>query len=215
MVCVGRNYAAHALELNNKLPTSPMFFLKPATSVVYQPGPVVLPRGCGPQHEVEMAVEFGAAMHKVRGDSEAWGGVRGFRLACDVTARKWQAEAKAASLPWTKAKGANTFLPLGPLVEKSELVGGDAAAGGVGSVEIYAKVNGVTRQRAFLNEMVWTIPELIVHLTSFMRVEPGDLLLTGTPSGVGDLHGGDLLELGASHPAFGPPLKFKCEDEEA
>lgn len=210
MVCVGRNYAAHARELSNEVPTAPFFFLKPASSAVGAPGPIVVPRGADAQHEVELAVEFGDALHRVSAlDAEraAFDAVRGYRVAVDVTARAWQSQAKAGGLPWTRAKGAHTFLPLGDLVSRDDALA--ALGGDVARAEIWLRVNGRDRQRDSLLHMVFGIPQLIAHVTSFMRLEPGDLLLTGTPSGVAEIKPGDVVEFGG----LGRAYRFDCVGE--
>lgn len=206
VACVGRNYAAHARELGNAVPSEPFFFLKPASAVVAPPGPVRLPRGAGAQHEVELAVEIGAPAFRLASEADAAKVVRGYRMAVDVTARAWQQSAKDKGLPWTKAKGAFSFLPLGPLLPDpgmARLWPSLQASG-----EVWLSVNGKEKQRARLSTMIHSPTQLLVHLTSFMMLEPGDLLLTGTPSGVSELQPGDVVEFGG----VGDAQRATCAD---
>lgn len=192
VLCVARNYVAHIKELQNERPTQPFFFLKPTSSVVTPPSPIVLPLDSdNVHHELEVAAVIGKTLRKVRDRNEASEGVAGYRLCLDLTARDLQEEAKKKGHPWTKCKGFDTFLPLGPYVPKTSELERSLA-----SREFWLRVNGSERQRGTLSQMIFDIPELIIHATRFMTLVEGDLLLTGTPSGVAALKAGDSVEFG-------------------
>ena len=118
VVCIGRNYVAHAKELSNPLPAEPFYFLKPPSSIIQQPEPIELPDGLDVHHEVELAVIVGQEARDVP-QERAMDCVAGYALAIDLTARDLQNDAKAKGLPWTRAKGYDTFLPVGDFVDKS------------------------------------------------------------------------------------------------
>lgn len=198
-VAVGRNYAAHALELSNAPPTLPFWFFKPSTS--YMPAslsaratlPLPSPTsGAHPiHHEVELAAIIGRRCSKLRSDEVIYGPgghVRGFAVGVDVTARGWQDLAKKAGLPWARAKGADGFLPIGGAVIAPEE--------GIREGRLWLKVNGVTRQEACVSEMAWVLAELIEDISSAVTLEEWDVVLTGTPAGVSSLEVGDVVTAG-------------------
>ena len=182
IVCVGRNYREHAKELGNEVPQEPLIFLKPPSSVVWEGEPIVLP---GASSRVEYEGEIGVVIGKtLKGVSEG-GAARGIRAIIavnDVTARDLQ----KADSQWTRAKGFDTFCPLGE--ESSKLPDLD-------SLTVVTRVNGVERQRGKSSEMVFSIPSLLAYISRIMTLEPGDLVATGTPSGVGPLAPGDVVEV--------------------
>ena len=180
--CVGRNYAAHARELGNEVPDEPLLFLKPPSSIIGPDGTIILP----PQslserveHEAELAVVVGARVRNATGQQAAEA-LFGFTIAADITARDLQRRDKT----WTRGKALDTFCPVGPVVAS----GFDASA-----LAIRCLVNGVERQRGSTADMVFAPTELIAYISSLMTLEPGDLILTGTPDGVGPLVDGDRL----------------------
>lgn len=182
IVCVGRNYADHAKELGNEVPKAPLLFFKPASALVGPGAPIVLPRASQQvEYEAEIGVVVGKVLRNVdRAGAEA--GIRGFICANDVTARDLQ----KSDGQWARAKGFDSFCPIGPQVAE----GLDWR-----SLEIIGRVNGVERQRGTTTQMVFPIPELLRYISQIMTLEPGDLVLTGTPAGVGPLKPGDLVEV--------------------
>jgi 2-keto-4-pentenoate hydratase/2-oxohepta-3-ene-1,7-dioic acid hydratase in catechol pathway len=182
IVCVGRNYREHAKELGNEVPKEPLIFLKPPSSVVWDAEAILLPGASSKvEYEGEIGVVIGKAMTRVS-ESDAARGIRGIVAVNDVTARDLQ----KTDSQWTRAKGFDTFCPLGE--ESSKLPD-------LGSLSVVTRVNGVERQRGLSSEMVFSIPSLLAYISRIMTLEPGDLVATGTPSGVGPLVAGDIVEV--------------------
>lgn len=185
IVGVGRNYRDHAAELGNPMPAEPLLFLKAPSSVVGPRAPVVLP----PESErVEFEGEIAVVVrHTLRraGGAEAAAAVLGATCACDVTARDLQRR----DATFARAKSFDTFCPLGPAVA----VGADLE-----DLEVTTRVNGEERQRGHVRQMAWGVVELLVYISRMMTLEPGDLVLTGTPAGVGPLADGDRIEVEVS-----------------
>jgi 2-keto-4-pentenoate hydratase/2-oxohepta-3-ene-1,7-dioic acid hydratase in catechol pathway len=182
VVAVGRNYAEHARELGNELPPAPMLFLKPSTSVVGPGDPIVRPEGVGQvDYEGELAVVVGKLVRRLA-PADAIQAVLGFTCANDVTARDLQ----RTDGQWTRAKGFDTFCPLGPWIE-TDLDSSDLA--------ISTLVNGETRQQARTSQLEHGVAELLAFVSRVMTLLPGDVLLTGTPAGVGPLEPGDRVEV--------------------
>jgi len=176
--CIGRNYAAHAAELGNDVPAEPLVFLKPNTSVIGPDDPIVYPsQSTDVQFEGELAVVIGRICRDVPLDrvSEV---VFGYTVGNDVTARDLQAR----DGQWTRAKGFDSFCPLGPWIE-TELDPSD--------VEVRTELNGEVRQLGRTSLMMFDVPAVIAYITSFMTLLPGDVVLTGTPPGVGPMRPGD------------------------
>ena len=183
IVCVGRNYREHARELGNELPERPLLFLKPPSAVVRDGEPIVLPpESAQVEHEAEIAVVIGRRARHVAAD-EAMQYVAGFAPLNDVTARDLQ----KTDGQWTRAKGFDSFCPLG---EMAPLCNVDYRA-----LEVIGRVNGEERQHGHTREMAFSIPELIAYISSVMTLEPGDVIATGTPAGVGPLRPGDVVEV--------------------
>ena len=187
IVCVGRNYAKHAKELGNALPTTPIIFTKPTTCFVEDGGSVLYPDISNDLHyEVELGVVIGKTLSKVPA-SEVMSHVAGYAIAIDVTCRDIQEQCKAERTPWTMAKCLDTFCPIGPLVSPHKI---DAA-----NTEITLKQNGVLRQHGNTADMIFSVPTLLEYVAAHITLLPGDVLLTGTPEGVGPLARGDVLEV--------------------
>jgi 2-keto-4-pentenoate hydratase/2-oxohepta-3-ene-1,7-dioic acid hydratase in catechol pathway len=183
VVCVGKNYVEHAAEMHSEVPTEPLIFLKPATSVIGPGAPIIYPRASNNvHHEAELAVVIGSVAHHVRAE-EVERVIFGYTAANDVTARDLQAR----DGQWTRAKGFDTFCPLGPAIE-TEL---DPSEG----LSVSARVNGETRQSGSTGDMVFGVPELIEYITDVMTLLPGDVVLTGTPPGVGPMLPGDRVDV--------------------
>jgi 2-keto-4-pentenoate hydratase/2-oxohepta-3-ene-1,7-dioic acid hydratase in catechol pathway len=187
IVCLGRNYAAHAKEMNADVPRTPVLFLKPSTAVVPDGGSVVLPPiSRDMHHEVEMVVVIGERGKDIR-RAEAFAHVAGYAVGLDMTLRDVQAEAKKAGLPWSVAKGFDTSAPVS-LVTERDLVPDPH------NLELSLKVNGKLRQHATTKQMLFRVDEIIEYVSSIFTLERGDLIFTGTPEGVGPVVPGDLLE---------------------
>jgi 2-keto-4-pentenoate hydratase/2-oxohepta-3-ene-1,7-dioic acid hydratase in catechol pathway len=184
IVCVGRNYVEHARELGNEVPERPLIFLKPPSSLIAGGQPIRLPRQSERvEHEGEIAVVIGRTATDVR-EEAAWSYVAGIAPLNDVTARDLQ----KADGQWTRAKGFDTFCPMGKVVPIAEVADRDA-------LEVVCRVNGQERQRGRVGQMAFSIPALLAYVTSVMTLEPGDVLATGTPAGVGPLLPGDVVEV--------------------
>jgi len=185
IVCVGLNYAAHAGESSMELPAEPLLFLKPPSSVIGPGVPIVLPPQSGRvDYEAELALVIGRRCRDVT-VREAWDYVLGVTCGNDVTARDLQQR----DGQWTRAKGFDTFCPLGPW-----LVTG-LREGDVADLEVVCRVNGEDRQRGRTSDMTFTPAQLIAYVASIMTLEPGDVLMTGTPAGIGPLRPGDVVEV--------------------
>ena len=182
VVCVGRNYLAHAREMGNEVPPEPLLFLKPPSAVIGSGEPIVLPRVSRQvEHEAEIAVVVGRRLRRAT-EREAAAAIGGVTCANDVTARDFQRR----DGQWTRAKGFDTFCPLGPrVVEHIDWRG----------LEVIGRVNGAERQRGRAADMHFSIPFLLAHISGIMTLQAGDLVLTGTPAGVGPLQAGDVVEV--------------------
>ena len=185
IVCIGRNYADHARELGNEVPKEPLLFLKPPSSVIFDGEPILLPAmSRRVEHEAEIGVVLGARL--AHGDeAAARAAIAGITCVNDVTARDLQ----KSDGQWTRAKGFDTFCPMGPRLLP---VGADF---NFSAREVVCRVNGAERQRARAADLVFGIPALLAFISRVMTLEPGDLVATGTPAGVGPLVDGDLVEV--------------------
>ncbi|MCP8686156.1 fumarylacetoacetate hydrolase family protein [Marinobacterium sedimentorum] len=188
IVCVGRNYADHAAELNNPIPTVPMLFIKPASSVVPMAEPFSIPADEGRVHfETEMSILIGSRLRKAS-ESEAAQAIAGIGLALDLTLRDLQDDLKRQGHPWEKAKGFDGACPL------SDFVAPDAVSS-LQDVQIRLRVNGETRQDGNSRFMLNPVLPLLSYISQYFTLEPGDVVLTGTPAGVGPIQSGDQLEV--------------------
>lgn len=185
IICVGRNYAAHAEELGNSVPVQPLLFFKPPSSLIGDGDAIQLPSA---SHQVEHEGEIGVVMGKAlrRADkATTLDAVAGLTCVNDVTARDLQ----RTDGQWTRAKGFDTFCPMGPrLVPLADLPPLD-------ELEVICRVNGEERQHGYVHQMAFDIPTILAYISEIMTLEPGDLIATGTPSGVGPLHPGDRVEV--------------------
>ncbi|RMF85662.1 MAG: FAA hydrolase family protein [Nitrospirae bacterium] len=167
--------------------TRPLVFLKPPTALVSPPGPIRLPAySRNVHHEVELVVEVGARCKGVAPEA-AWGAIRGYRIGIDLTARDVQQEAKRHGWPWTLGKGFDTAAPISRLYRPEEV------AGEITDTRLRLWVNGELRQEGSTRHMSLSVPEVVSYLSGFFTLEPGDLLFTGTPAGVGPIAPGDTL----------------------
>jgi 2-keto-4-pentenoate hydratase/2-oxohepta-3-ene-1,7-dioic acid hydratase in catechol pathway len=183
IICVGRNYAAHARELGNDVPERPLIFLKPPSSVIANGADIILPPDSSRvEHEGEIGVVIGRRARNVS-ESEAMSVVAAYVPVNDVTARDLQ----KLDVQFTRAKSFDTFCPIGEMV--------DAVHVDWRELEVVCRVNGAERQRGRASEMVFSIPTIIAFITRVMTLEPGDVIATGTPEGVGRLEDGDVVEV--------------------
>lgn len=182
IVCVGRNYREHAKEMGNEVPVEPLLFLKPASSVIAAGVPIEIPQDAGRvDFEGEVGIVIGALLRKAT-PAACEAGVRGIVAANDVSARDWQKN----DGQWARAKGCDTFLPLGTESRKPR---------DLGALTVVTRLNGEERQRGSTAELAFPIPTLLAHISRYISLEPGDIVLTGTPSGVGPLKAGDVVEV--------------------
>ena len=183
VLCVGKNYADHAAEMGGDVPAEPLIFAKPATSVIGPEERILLPALSEEvHHEAELAVVIGALTRKVSVE-DALDHVFGYTCANDVTARDLQRR----DGQWTRAKGFDTFCPLGPWID-TEVDAGDGLA-------VRCRVNGEIRQDGTTADLVFGIAELVAYCAAFATLLPGDVILTGTPAGVGPIVDGDTVEV--------------------
>ncbi len=182
IVCIGRNYAEHIKETNAEVPTTPLIFLKPPTAVIGPQQTIFLPpQSLQVDHEAELVVVIGKTARWVQPE-EAFGFVYGYTIGNDVTARDLQRK----DGQWTRSKGFDTFCPLGPWID-TDFNPADAM--------ITCHVNGELRQMASTHDMIFHIDQLIAYISSIMTLEPGDIIMTGTPAGISPLHSGDVVEV--------------------
>lgn len=188
IVCVGRNYAAHAAELDNPIPEEPLLFIKPATAAVAMAEPIHLPAGRGSCHfEGELALLVGQRLSGAN-PADVPGAIAGLGLALDLTLRDLQSQLKADGHPWEKAKAFDGACPLSPFVKLDWLPDWDA-------LTFTLWLNDEIRQRGKTAHMLTPILDLVAYTSSYFTLEPGDVILTGTPAGVGELLHGDRLAL--------------------
>jgi 2-keto-4-pentenoate hydratase/2-oxohepta-3-ene-1,7-dioic acid hydratase in catechol pathway len=182
IICVGRNYIAHAKEHNVEVPEIPLLFLKPPSSIIGPNQSILLPpQSEQVEHEAELVVVIGRRGRWIAPD-EAMDHVLGYTIGNDVTARDLQRRDNQ----WTRAKGFDTFCPFGPWIE-TDFDPSDAM--------ITCYVNGEMRQMASTRDMVFSVRHLIAYISSTMTLQPGDLIFTGTPAGVGPLRAGDIVSV--------------------
>lgn len=185
VICVGRNYVAHAAEHGVEVPAEPLLFLKPPSSIIGPGQTIIIPTlSHRVEHEAELAVVIGKRCRNVTVE-EAWDYVLGVTCSNDVTARDLQRK----DGQWTRGKGFDTFCPIGPWI-----VTGLREAD-IADLGVVCRVNGEVRQEGHTGQMVFSASALIAYAASVMTLEPGDILLTGTPAGVGPLAAGDVVDV--------------------
>ncbi|HSA55116.1 MAG TPA: fumarylacetoacetate hydrolase family protein [Gemmatimonadaceae bacterium] len=182
IVCIGRNYVEHAKELGNDVPSEPLIFLKPPSSIIGDGDYIVLPpQSSQVEHEGEIGIVIGQTLRNAD-ELTAVAAIRGIVALNDVTARDLQRK----DGQWTRAKGFDTFCPVGPVHEGRV---------DLGNLEVVTRVNGQVRQRAKSSEMVFPIPVVLAYISKVMTLEPGDLVATGTPAGISRIDPGDTVEV--------------------
>ncbi|KAL3864456.1 hypothetical protein ACJMK2_006139 [Sinanodonta woodiana] len=201
IIGVGRNYRAHAAELGNQVPTKPILFLKPTSSYISQGQKIKIPKGCSSlHHEVELGVVIGRHGNDIQ-ESKAMDYVSGYLLALDMTARDFQDEAKNKGQPWSLAKGFDTSCPVSEFIDKSKIRNPE-------QIGLWLKVNNTMRQNGNTKDMIFSVPYLISYISQYFTLEAGDIILTGTPSGVGPVTAGDVIEAGLADLVS---IKFEVE----
>jgi 2-keto-4-pentenoate hydratase/2-oxohepta-3-ene-1,7-dioic acid hydratase in catechol pathway len=182
IVCIGRNYLEHARELGNDVPSEPLIFLKPPSSIIGDGDYIELPpQSSQVDHEGEIGIVMGRRIRRAD-EAEATAAIRGIVALNDVTARDLQRK----DGQWTRAKGFDTFCPVGEVYEGPV---------DLGALELVTRVNGQVRQRASSSEMAFSIPMVLSYISHVMTLEPGDIVATGTPAGISRLVPGDTVEV--------------------
>ncbi len=187
LVCLARTYKKHAQEMNSELPKEPLLFLKPASSVIFDGDTIKIPKmsKCI-HHEVELGIVIGRKCKNIS-KKDAMDYVLGYLVALDITARDIQTNLKKKGWPWGIAKGFDTFAPISDVVLKENVPNPQ-------NLDISLKVNNEVKQNSNTGFMIFTIEEIIEYISKIMTLEPGDLIMTGTPEGVGEIAAGDVLE---------------------
>lgn len=193
IICVGRNYAEHAKEMKADLPESPVLFLKPSTALVDDGGTIIIPPIKSElHHEVELTVLIETGGKNIT-EKSALSHIAGYGIGLDMTLRDVQAEAKKKGLPWTLAKGFDTSAPISEFIPASKVNNPHA-------LDLKLRLNGVVKQNSNTRHFIFRIEQLISYISQFFTLEPGDIIFTGTPEGVGPVRPGDHLEAELSEP---------------
>ena len=187
IVCLARSYRKHAEEMHTNVTENPLLFLKPVSSVIFNGDSIIIPNmsKCL-HHEVELGVVIGKKCKNVS-QKDALDYVLGYLVCLDITARDIQDDAKRNGWPWTLAKGFDTFAPISDVVLKDRIADPN-------NLDLTLKVNGEMRQKSNTKYMIYSIERIIEFVSSIMTLEKGDLIMTGTPEGVGEIVAGDVLE---------------------
>lgn len=187
LVCLARSYKKHAQEMKSDITKDPLLFLKPASAVIFNGESIIIPKisKCL-HHEVELGVVIGKRCKNVS-HKEALNYVLGYLVALDITARDIQSEAKKKGHPWDIAKGFDTFAPISEVVLKENVSNPN-------NLDISLKVNKKIKQSSNTSNMIYSVERIIEFISQIMTLEPGDLILTGTPEGVDEIVTGDILE---------------------
>lgn len=187
LVCLARTYKKHAEEMSSELPKEPLLFLKPNSSVIFNGDTIKIPKmsKCI-HHEVELGVVIGKKCKNIP-KKDAMDFVLGYLVALDITARDIQSELKKKGWPWGIAKGFDTFAPISDVVLKKDVPNPQ-------NLDIFLKVNNEMKQSSNTNNMIFSIEEIIQYISKIMTLEKGDLIMTGTPEGVGEIKKGDVIK---------------------
>ena len=187
LVCLARTYKKHAEEMHSDLTEDPLLFLKPTSSVIFDGDSIIIPkRSKCIHHEVELGIVIGEKCKDIS-QKYALDYVLGYVVALDITARDIQSEFKEKGWPWGVAKGFDTFAPLSEIVLKDEVSDPN-------NLDLLLKVNGVVRQNSNTKYMIYSAERIIEFVSEIMTLERGDLIMTGTPEGVGEIVEGDVIE---------------------
>lgn len=197
VLCIGRNYAKHAAEMNAAVPAQPIIFLKPSTALIRSHEAIRLPSmTSNVHHEIELVAMIGLGGRDIP-PQRSLDHVTAYAIGLDMTARDLQSEAKRMGKPWSVAKGFDTFAPLGELVPADKI-------GNPQELTLSLKVNGTVKQHGTTQDMIFPVAHLVSYCSKIFTLEHGDLLYTGTPEGVGPVVQGDRLEATCSRL---PPLE--------
>lgn len=190
IVCAGRNYRAHAEELGNQVPKHPLLFIKPASALQPMTQPIQWPQVLGScHHEIELSLLIGRSLSDPNPTAkQAMSSVWGYSLGLDLTLRDQQDKLKAQGHPWERAKAFAGSAPMGSFIPASEI-------GSVRDLQLELQINGGVRQAAETKSMMFNVLELLCEAATIFTLQPGDILMTGTPAGVGALRRGDELHL--------------------
>lgn len=190
VVCVGSNYIKHIQEMGSKTPEEPVLFIKPETALCDLRQPLAIPQDFGAvHHEIELAVLIGATLRQAT-EAHVQQAIAGYGVALDLTLRDIQSQMKKAGQPWEKAKGFDNSCPISGFILAADFKDDPQ------NTPLLLKVNGEVRQQGTTAEMLHKIVPLIAYMSRFFTLKPGDVVLTGTPQGVGPLHSGDELDVG-------------------
>ncbi len=188
IICIGRNYVDHIQELNNERPAAPMFFIKPATALVSIEEPIRIPAySHKARHELELALILNKRLFQCQ-ENEVLSAIDGYAVAIDVTLQDVQDRCKEKGQPWEIAKGFDGACPISPFVPAADVANPQ-------DLMIKMLVNGKLRHNDSTKLMIWQIPAIVAAASQYFSLEPGDIVLTGTPAGVGPLEPGDKLEM--------------------
>jgi len=189
VVCVGSNYAKHIQEMGSAVPDEPVLFIKPETALCDIRQPLALPQGLGSvHHEVELAVLIGATLRQAS-EAHVQKAIAGYGIALDLTLRDVQGKMKKAGQPWEKAKGFDNSCPISGFIPTADFKADPQ------NTSLSLKVNGDIRQQGNTADMIHKILPLIAYMSCYFTLKPGDVILTGTPEGVGPLNSGDELDI--------------------
>ena len=187
IICLARTYKKHAQEMQSEIPKQPLLFLKPESAIIFDNDSIIFPKMAKSlHHEVELGVIIGRNGKNIS-EENAMDHVFGYVVALDITARDIQSVAKMNGWPWSIAKGFDTFAPISDVILKEKIPNPHDLA-------LILKVNGEIRQSSNTKYMIFSIPSIIAFISGIMTLKKGDLILTGTPEGVGEIHDGDLIE---------------------
>jgi 5-carboxymethyl-2-hydroxymuconate isomerase len=187
IVCLGRNYADHAKEMHSEVPSTPIIFLKPPSALIFNRDYIIRPKISNlMHHEVEVVVVIGKTAKDVL-SANADEYIAGYGIGLDMTLRDIQNDSKSKGLPWTVCKGFDTSAAISDIVPKS-------AISNPSGLQFQCKVNGVIRQQGNTRNMIFSYGKMIEYISSLITLEPGDLIYTGTPEGVGEVNDGDEIE---------------------
>lgn len=194
IIGIGRNYKAHAKELNHDIPKEPLFFCKAPSTLIPHEAEIVIPKWLDSRvdHEAELAIVIGKQAKNITED-KALDHIAGYTILNDVSARAIQKEDLKQSKPWFRSKSLDTFCPVGPFLVTADSIENPH------NLEISLAVNGEERQQASTASMIFTIPAMISYLSRFMTLESGDIIATGTPEGVSPVKDGDVIEITITH----------------
>lgn len=192
IICLARTYKKHAIEMDSEVPKEPILFLKPSSSIIFNNESVIIPKESkNINHEVELGVIISKKCKKVS-KMNALNYVLGYVVCLDITARDLQLKAKKKGLPWSISKGFDTFAPISDVVLKKYIENPN-------NLNISLRVNNVIRQSSNTKNMVFSVEKIIEFISNIMTLEKGDLIMTGTPEGVGELNMGDSVRAELDH----------------